>query len=283
MSVQAMTWAMEQQLVVDPHACSVLIALANHADRDGSGAFPSVETLQRYTKLSERTIRSKLALLEQSGMIRRGNQAIAAAHIHRADKRPVVWDLAMERGVQPSHPVESDEVQQPHPAEGTGCSSRPSGVQLTTERGARAAPEPSLTIQNPETHSAGAPPADLPLGTEAGRACQLMRAAGCAHTNPSHPNLLAALAEGVTPEVLGDTVREAIEAGIDKPFGWALVTARSRHARGATAIPAGATHEPHRRLSAVERVRAAVEAAERRDAARAVAGSFPADPLASHG
>lgn len=150
MSVQAMTWAMEQQLVTDPHACSVLIALANHADRDGTGSFPSVETVRLYTKLSERTIRTKLADLEGAGIIRRGNQAIAAAHIDRADRRPVVWDLAMELGVQDSHPVQENGVQQPHPENSTGCSSRPNGVQLTSPRGARVAPKPSLNRPEPE-------------------------------------------------------------------------------------------------------------------------------------
>jgi len=268
-----MTWAMEQQLVTDPHACSVLIALGNHADRDGTGAFPSVETLRRYTKLSERTIRTKLAELEATGIIRRGNQAIAAAHIERADRRPVVWDLAMELGVQEMHPVQETGVQQPHPEDGTGCSSRRHGVQLVQERGARAAPKPSLNHPEPRERPIAAASHVSPApsgGTEAGRACRLMREVGCGHTNPSHPNLVAAIAEGVTPEVLRDTAAEAVEAGADRPFAWAITTARSRHARGAAAITAGApSHEPHRRLSAVERVRANVEAAELRDAARA--------------
>lgn len=277
MSIQAMSWAMEQQLCMDPSACSVLQALGNHADRDGTGAFPSVETLRRYTKLSERTIQAKLALLEKTGMIRRGNQDIAAAHIARADRRPVVWDLAMERGVQPSHPVEdADEVQRSHPENengvqsshpenGTGCNSRGNGVQILRERGAAAAPEPSLnhpgTSERDTARVAGGAEGDHGVGTEAGRACLLMRSAGCSHTNPSHPDLLAALAEGVTPEVLRDTSAEAVEAGVGKPFAWAITTARNRHARGASAVvtTTGVSHEANRRLSAVERVQANIE------------------------
>jgi uncharacterized protein YdaU (DUF1376 family) len=75
--------------------------------------------------------------------------------------------------------------------------------------------------------------------TEAGRACRLMREAGCVQTNPSHPNLLAALAEGVSPEELRNTVAEAIIAGKAKPFAWAIQTARSRHAEGVTPLAAG--------------------------------------------
>lgn len=72
--------------------------------------------------------------------------------------------------------------------------------------------------------------------TEAGRACVLMRQAGCHTTNPSHPDLVAAIAEGVTPETLRDTVTEGLSkpSPPGKPFAWAIQTARSRHAAGAT-------------------------------------------------
>ena len=73
--------------------------------------------------------------------------------------------------------------------------------------------------------------------TDAGRACLLMRKAGCIQVNPSHPDLLAALAEGVTPETLADTAGEGIATGKTSPFPWAIATARSRHAEGARAPP----------------------------------------------
>lgn len=73
-------------------------------------------------------------------------------------------------------------------------------------------------------------------GTEAGRACRLMREAGCQGTNPSHPDLIAALEAGVTPEALAATAAEGIEAGKAKPFAWACITARSRHLEGPRTI-----------------------------------------------
>lgn len=82
-------------------------------------------------------------------------------------------------------------------------------------------------------------------GSLAGRACLLMRQAGCIQTNPSHPDLLAALAEGVSPEALRDTAAEGIAAGKAKPFAWAITTARSRHAEGASALPAGPPRTAH--------------------------------------
>jgi hypothetical protein len=66
-----------------------------------------------------------------------------------------------------------------------------------------------------------------------------MRETGCVQTNPSHPDLLAVLVEGVTPEVLRDTVAEAVAEGKRKPFLWAITTARGRHAEGARAVSTG--------------------------------------------
>lgn len=117
MSIQSMTWALEQQVVTDATTRHVLLCLANYADKDGRGSFPSASSLSEDTGLSERTVRYKLDALEKLGVIRRGNQAIAAAYIDRPDRRPVVYDIVMSR-VHMVHPVEVD------------------GVQMKTERGA---------------------------------------------------------------------------------------------------------------------------------------------------
>jgi hypothetical protein len=100
MSVEAISWALNlAPIPLDPSgkpnsACAfVLVGLANHASPDGTGAFPSVPTLIRYTRLSERTIRTALDRLEADGVIRPCNPAIVAAHIQRADKRPQGWNL----------------------------------------------------------------------------------------------------------------------------------------------------------------------------------------------
>lgn len=138
MSVQAMAWAMSQTLTRHPPSRHVLLILANYAGQDGQAAFPSVATLAGHTGLAERTVQSCLKKLEACGAIIRGNQGIAAAHIERSDRRPVVYDLPLYRGAGNAGRTlrgESDDR--------TGCSSEPNGVQLTTERGAGAAPKPS--------------------------------------------------------------------------------------------------------------------------------------------
>lgn len=130
MSVQAMAWALEQKLIADPPARHVLLALANYADQAGRAAFPSVARLSAETGLSERTVQSKLRALERAGCIARGNQAVVSAHIVRADRRPNCFDISIWRGAAVA------------PRE-------PDGVNVTTERGAPPAPDPSLTRIHP--------------------------------------------------------------------------------------------------------------------------------------
>jgi Helix-turn-helix domain len=73
----------------------VLVGLANHAGPDGTGGFPSVATLVRYTGLSERTVRNCLDRLEAEGVIQPCDPDIVAARIKRADRRPKGWDLRL--------------------------------------------------------------------------------------------------------------------------------------------------------------------------------------------
>jgi hypothetical protein len=71
----------------------VLVGLANHAGPDGTGAFPSVATLGRYTGLAERTVRTCLDRLAAAGIIAPCDPDIVAARIKRADRRRQGWDL----------------------------------------------------------------------------------------------------------------------------------------------------------------------------------------------
>lgn len=131
MSVQAIAWALSQQIVKQQAARHVLLCLANYAGEDGKNAFPSVARLVAETGLSERAVRNNLRELEEMGVLRRGNQAIAAAFIERADRRPVVYDIALERGAVNAAREE------------TGCTEEANGVHEKTERGAGGAPDPS--------------------------------------------------------------------------------------------------------------------------------------------
>jgi len=99
-SVEAISWALNLAPVPagrggqSSSACKfVLVGLANHAGPDGTGAFPSVATLVRYTGLSERTVRTCLDRLQAEDIIAPCDPDIVAARIKRADRRPQGWDL----------------------------------------------------------------------------------------------------------------------------------------------------------------------------------------------
>jgi hypothetical protein len=68
-SVQAMSWVIEKSR----HKGSsfvILLMTANHAKADGTGAWPSVRTLARESRISERQARNCLRRLEESGELK---------------------------------------------------------------------------------------------------------------------------------------------------------------------------------------------------------------------
>jgi hypothetical protein len=92
-----------------------LLALAEYAHDDGSKAFPSNETLQRRTRLSERSVRDSLRSLETNG-------AIIQTGATKSGTRVYTVIGPFNRGGQISPPAES------------------------AARGANSAPDPSRTV-----------------------------------------------------------------------------------------------------------------------------------------
>lgn len=90
-----MLWALKDAPDVPSQCVGVLIGLAEHADKRGHGACPSTLTLSHYARKSERQARHDLDLLEKAGLIRLGDQSLAA--YLPANRRPTVYDLAIER------------------------------------------------------------------------------------------------------------------------------------------------------------------------------------------
>jgi len=165
-------------------------------------------------------------------------------------------------------------AQAPPPNPAGNPPGNPAGTQRDTQRPTHSgeALHTPHAIHHQELSPARAspePPRATPPTTAAGRACLAMRQAGCVQTNPSHPDLLAALDAGVTPEQLADTVREAIDAGKAKPFTWAIATAHGRlnEARNPSR-PTGATAHAAHRPSATDRVAAAIARGREADSQR---------------
>lgn len=90
-----MAWVLEDCPDLPKHLVATMIGLANHADENGKGAHPSQPTLAWYTRKSLDSAQRDVDQLEELGLIRRGDQR-RVLHLP-PDKRPVVYDLAMER------------------------------------------------------------------------------------------------------------------------------------------------------------------------------------------
>ncbi|MGW7350903.1 helix-turn-helix domain-containing protein [Streptomyces sp. NPDC054784] len=97
MSLEATVWALKFAPPMPPQLLGTLIGLAEHADARGRGAYPSVPTLAAYACKSERSVQRDIKSLLELSLIRRGDQRLADQL--PADKRPEVYDLALERCV----------------------------------------------------------------------------------------------------------------------------------------------------------------------------------------
>lgn len=99
MSTQAVAWALDARQTgpISPDVRLVLVKLADHASPDGRGAYPSTVTLAEHLGITPRSVKRSLAQLRDAGLIGVGDQRLVE-HI-RGDRRPVVYDLALD-GVQ---------------------------------------------------------------------------------------------------------------------------------------------------------------------------------------
>lgn len=138
MSVQAMAWAIEQQVAKHPTQRLVLICLANYCDKDGDSAFPAVSTLALDTGLSRRQVQRCLRSLEALRLIARSNRKLPLAHIGRADRIPECYRVLLPRGVTVS------------PRDENEASHGRNGASHSRERGVTQSPNPSFIRQEPK-------------------------------------------------------------------------------------------------------------------------------------
>lgn len=150
MSLRALTWAIYEigSTLKDASAYRVLLILADNANDEGKGAYPSASTIAEETGMSLRTVRNKLNDLETAGIIMRGDQALA--DYLPANRRSVVWDLNLGN----NRHAESAPQRTPATTTTRGAKSAPqthgSDVQQRCNRGATDVQQGcSLSAHNP--------------------------------------------------------------------------------------------------------------------------------------
>lgn len=143
LSVQALSWVFDFSESTGGSRLT-LLSIANHVSHDGDSAWPSVATIARESRLSERAVQYAIRELEGSGELGvqpghgRGN-----THLFNLPKyQDWIQDVRRvnEKRVQDVHLLNTEKVQ-----------STTEKVQSTTLKGARFAPEPSLTVKEPST------------------------------------------------------------------------------------------------------------------------------------
>jgi len=210
--------------------------------------FPVAEDGLRHSRrCDEQIAKAQGRIAEGQGRREDRKAAEAERQARTRARRTMLYEDLRNVGVVPSGMATMAELKALHVAHVTGdegvtldqlsrvtChgESRVTGGVNTGVNTGTQTPGPTSSTPDTSQHAQGS----LSGVSDAGRACLLMRKAGCHSSNPSHPDLLAALAEGVTPETLGHTVAEGLARSppITNPFPWAIRTARNRHAAGAT-------------------------------------------------
>lgn len=130
MSVHVISWVLKHSDEDVAGRRLVLLVLADKADDDGTKAYPSVQTIAREARMSERGVRYALRALEESGRIERvGVHTRAGTHEYR---------VVLGHSVQEGQPVPPGKTQQ-------------LGGQNTTQTVSQIAPKPSFN--HPETKS----------------------------------------------------------------------------------------------------------------------------------
>jgi len=156
-----MVWVLELEGDISTNEKFVLLGIANHAQPSGEGAFPSLETLCRYTRLSKSTVQRCVKKLTDRGLLATspGNGRKSTSYTLKMDIAPVV-KLALvadnnendtpdneNEGSHSDHPqVDEDEsrVVTVTPQGGQALTTQ-GGQALTTQGGQALTTEPSYS------------------------------------------------------------------------------------------------------------------------------------------
>lgn len=248
--------------------------------------FPVGEDGLRHSKrCDEQIATAQVRIADGQGRREDRKQAEAERQARTRARRTMLFEDLRNVGVVPGGMVSMAELKALHVTHVTGDErvtiahlsrvtshgeSRVTGGVNTGVNTGNQTPDPISITPDTSLHAQGS----LSGVTDAGRACLLMRQAGCHSTNPSHPDLLAGLAEGVTPEAYAHTAAEGASRSppISNPFAWAIKTARNRHAAGAT--PTNTTNSGGPNASPQLGSAEHVAEERRRHEQRAAAGGF---------
>lgn len=124
------------------------LALADHADDDGTRVYPSVARLAKKTRQSERTVQYQLRKMQKDGWL----VLVADENGGRGKAREYRINSDWLKGANIAPFIVEQDAKSERVQNQKGCNLAHKRVQSDAQKGATAiAPEPSLTISNPYT------------------------------------------------------------------------------------------------------------------------------------
>lgn len=137
MSLRAILWALDEAPCESSTERLILVYLADYADDQGCGVFPALQTVADRGGMSRATVKRHVQAMAGRGLLMPGDDRLVSHY--RADRRPKVWDLAMDdspnsRGIKMT------------PRRVTGDQNRSNGGSKLAERGIIRGPQ---TINKP--------------------------------------------------------------------------------------------------------------------------------------
>jgi DNA-binding transcriptional ArsR family regulator len=114
----------------------VLLVIADHANDDGTNAWPGIATIARKTSISERSVQRHLKALEDANLITITKQGGGNKHT-RNDRRPNRYDVNLKvlKAITWADPEDDHGVTDETPAKSHGVTNERNGVTDETSRG----------------------------------------------------------------------------------------------------------------------------------------------------
>lgn len=197
MSVHVISWVLKQSPAEGSDRL-VLIVLADHADADGSNAYPAVETIAAEARCSRRTAQAALRRLEDAGAIER-----APIKGPRGQHRYTVLMGGANTAPRADHDAK-------------GRRSRRGGAQSTPEGGAEISPEPSTEPLEGTVKE----PADARTREAAFRFCRWLSEQADEEPRSSYPASQLDAAAWLLDHVEKGELRAAVEWAVTRTY-WA--------------------------------------------------------------
>lgn len=140
MSVEVMSWVLHHSPESGTRKV-VLLGIANHCDPDGDNAWPSIDTLATYARVSRSAVQRAIAGLVESGALvvdRNGGGTVRTP----VDRRPNRYRIVMARGSVHATPQDTDGVASTR--QRGSVDAAPRGSVHATDGVASALPETSI-------------------------------------------------------------------------------------------------------------------------------------------